>query len=133
MGLRFFFFKYIGETAKSAYERGANHLYDRKSLDTGSHMLKHSVESHDGVDPETVTFHMRVIKYHKSSFERQINEAVTIQQNKKFNILNSKSEYNRSSIPRLGVKMGYKHFKTRQEHDDEIRSEEDKQTEERSG
>ena len=36
-------YKYIGETAKSAYERGANHLYDRKNLDLESHMLKHAL------------------------------------------------------------------------------------------
>jgi hypothetical protein len=61
-------YKYIGETAKSAFERGANHLYDRKNLDLGSHMLKHSIEHHEGVDPEDVTFHMKVLKYHRSSF-----------------------------------------------------------------
>ena len=124
-------YKYIGESAKSAFERGANHLYDRKNLDLGSHMLKHSVECHEGIDPETVRFHMRVLKYHKSSFERQIDEAVKIQNNRQFNILNSKSEYNRSSIPRLGVKMGHKEYKTRQEFDDEARNDGDKLTEEK--
>ena len=120
-------FKYIGETAKSAFERGENHLYDRKNLDLGSHMLKHSIEHHGGADPNDVTFHMKVLKFHKSSFERQIDEAVKIQQNnKKCNILNSKSEFNRSSIPRLGVRMGFKNYKTRQEHEDEVRIEEDK-------
>ena len=81
-------YKYIGETAKSAYERGENHLYDRKSLDLGSHMLKHAIDCHPGVDPETVDFHMRVMKYHKSSFERQIDEAVKIQYSRQHNILN---------------------------------------------
>ena len=47
-------YKYIGETAKSAFERGKNHQYDRKNLDLGSHMLKHSIENHEGVDPENV-------------------------------------------------------------------------------
>ena len=83
-------FKYIGESAKSAFERGANHLYDRKNLDMGSHMLKHSIECHEGTDPEKVRFHMKILKYHKSSFERQIDEAVKIQNNRQFNILNSK-------------------------------------------
>ena len=124
-------YKYIGETAKSAFELGANHSYDRKNLDLGSHMLKHSIEHHEGADPEDVTFHMKVLKYHKSSFERQIDEAVKIQHNRQHNILNSKSEYNRSSIPRLGVKMGFKNFKTRHEHDDEARSDEDKKIEEK--
>ena len=54
-------FKYIGETAKSAYERGANHLYDRKNLDLGSHMLKHALEHHGDEDPNDVKFHMKVL------------------------------------------------------------------------
>jgi hypothetical protein len=106
-------YKYIVETAKSAFERGANHLYDRKNLDLGSHKLKHSIEHHEGNSPEDVTFHMKVLKYHRSSFERQIDEAVKIQHNRKYNILNSKSEYNRSSIPRLGFKMGFKNYKNK--------------------
>ena len=75
---------------------------------------------------------MRVLKYHKSSFERQLDEAVKIQNNRQFNLLNSKSEYNRSSIPRLGVKMGFKAYKTRQEFEDEAKSDDgEKQTEEK--
>ena len=125
-------FQYIGESARSAYERGANHLYDRKRLDLGSHMLKHAVQCHGDEDPETVKFHMRVLQYHKSSFERQIDEAVKIQTNRQNNILNSKSEYIRSSIPRLGVKMGYKVFKTRKEYEcDEQREEDERKTEEK--
>ena len=91
-------YKYIGETAKSAYERGANHLYDRKNLDLGSHMLKHALAHHRDQDPNLVKFHMKVLSYHKSYFERQINEAVKIQYNRENHILNSKAEYNRSSI-----------------------------------
>ena len=69
-------YKYIGETAKSAYERGANHLYDRKNLDLGSHMLKYALEHHREEDPNQVKFHMKVLSYHTSSSERKINEAV---------------------------------------------------------
>ena len=38
--------KYTRETAKSAFEQGANHIYDRKNFDLGSHMLKHAIECH---------------------------------------------------------------------------------------
>ena len=62
-------FKYIGESAKSAFERGLNHLNDRKSLDLGSHMLKHAVACHEGEDPQEVDFHMGVLAYHKSAFK----------------------------------------------------------------
>ena len=124
-------YKYIGETAKSAYERGANHLYDRKNLDLGSHMLKHALEHHREEDPNEVKFHMKVLSYHKSSFERQINEAVKIQYNRENHILNSKAEYNRSSIPRLGVKMGGKSYKNKQDHADGDREEIEREIEEK--
>ena len=124
-------YKYIGETAKSAHERGANHLYDRKNLDLGSHMLKHAVECHEDKQPEKVEFHMKVLAFHKSSFERQIDEAVKIQYNRENNILNSKSEYNRSSIPRLGVKLGSKAYKSRQEHEESELNDRERNTEEK--
>ena len=44
-------YNYIGETVKSAYARGANHIYERKNLDLGSHMLKHALECHRDKDP----------------------------------------------------------------------------------
>ena len=38
--------KYIGETKKSGYERGKDHMRQLKSLDERSHLLKHLVEKH---------------------------------------------------------------------------------------
>jgi hypothetical protein len=86
-------------------------------------MLKHALEHHRDDDPNVVKFHMKVLSYHKSSFERQIDEAVKIQYNRENNILNSKSEYNRSSMPRLGVKKGNKNYRNKQDHADWDRDE----------
>ena len=74
---------------------------------------------------------MKVLAFHKSSFECQIDEALKIQYNRENNILNSKSEYNGSSIPRLGVKLCSKAYTTRQEHEEEEMSEREKSTEEK--
>ena len=106
-------------------------MNDRKNLHLGSHMLKHAIECHENDDPESIEFHMKILSFHKSSFERQIQEAVQIQHNRKCNLLNSKSEYNRSSIPRMGVKIGDMVFKRRQEHVDEKKSEDEKWIEEK--
>ena len=54
---------------------------------------------------------MRVLKYPKSAYERQIYESVQIQANRNQNILNGKSEFNRCSLPRIGLKLGDKEFK----------------------
>ena len=37
-------YKYIGETSKSCFERGSEHLRDANSLKKGSHILKHIIE-----------------------------------------------------------------------------------------
>ena len=53
------------------------------------------------------------LKISKSSFERQVNESVSIQSIRMGNyLLNSKSEYNRSAVPRLALKMGSRNVGT---------------------
>ena len=113
-------FTYVGETAKSAHERGGEHLYDMKNLSMASHMLKHVVDKHEGEQFEQVDFRMKILKFHRSSFERQINEAVTIQAIRVTNtLLNSRSEYNRSAVPRLALKLGSRACGEEKRRDDE--------------
>ena len=77
-------------------------------------MLKHAIIDHPGEDMSVVKFGMKIVRYCQTSFERQILESVLIQSERKHhNILNSRSEYNRCSLPRLTTKMGedsYKEF-----------------------
>ena len=76
-------------------------------------MDKHRDENWDEIE-----MRMKILKTHKSPFERQIYEAVMIQEYRNHFLLNSKSEYNRAALPRLGLKMGDKEFK---KMDDETR------------
>ena len=100
-------YKYVGETGRSAYERGWEHLNDLAQLRTSSHMLKHCIGVHENSDMGDIKFGMKVIQYSKSSFERQIRESVQIQAERKdHHLLNSRSEYNRCSVPRLSAQMG---------------------------
>ena len=41
---------YIGESSRSAYERGFEHLNNYTSLSTKSQMLKHAVEDHSEIE-----------------------------------------------------------------------------------
>ena len=101
--------KYVGESCRSSYERGSEHWNDAMNLNEGSHMLKHHLQCHEGESLDKIDFSMRVIRYHKTPFARQIHEAVAIQQNRlSHNILNSRSEFNRCAIPRLSLKIGDK-------------------------
>ena len=98
---------YYGESSRTAYERGVEHMDDYQKEKEDSHMWKHSVTDH-GVDKK-VTFRMKVIKTHRSALQRQVHEAVLIEINsRKENILNSKGEYSRCKLPRLAVMYGDK-------------------------
>ena len=94
--------KYIGETSRSGYDRGYEHLDKLASLSSDSHMLKHMVDKHQGEDLSSVKWGMFIIKFLRTAFERQILEAVTIQQeSENHDILNSRSEWNQVALPRL--------------------------------
>ena len=120
-------FKYIGETGKSCYERGYQHLSDMQQLKPSSHLLKHLLNWYEGEDFEKIEFGMRIRSTAKSAFERQVTESVLIQQESQDHIiLNSKSEYNRCALPRLTTKLGEKEFEEmKKEEDEEKRKEED--------
>ena len=104
-------FKYVGETARSVYERSREHLSDIEQLKPCSHLLKHLLDQHEGENYDDIIFNLKVIQYCKSSFERQVLESVIIQQERHHNLLNSKAEFNRSAVPRLATKIGESQYK----------------------
>ena len=70
---------YVGETSRSAYERGFEHLDKLASLSSNSMMLRHMLDLHEGEDMAKVKWGMKVLEYKRTAFERQIKEAVLIQ------------------------------------------------------
>ena len=91
-----------------------------KNFSINSHMLKHAVDMHEGEDTGLIDFRMKILKFHRSSFERQISEAVAIQYTREGNsLLNSRSEYNRRAVPRLAPKMGSKNYSKNQKEGEE--------------
>ena len=90
---------YVGETARSTYERAFEHLSDMRQLKIKSHMLRHMVEMHEGEKREDVQFGVRILRQAKTAFERQIMESVLIQEMRGHHLMNLKSEYNRCAIP----------------------------------
>ena len=73
-----FRFKYIGETNRSAYERGKEHLRDLKDMNEGSHFLKHYLRHHRNIKLEEMKVGMRIRAQYRSDLERQIGEAISI-------------------------------------------------------
>ena len=95
---------YVGESSRTIRERAKEHWSayrgSQKSKD-GSHIYKHQELYHRGEEP---TFYMRTVQFYKSALSRQTAEAVRIaRRGGSGSVLNSKSEYNRSFIPRLTV------------------------------
>ena len=118
-------FKYMGETSKSCYERGWQHLSDATQLKPSSHILKHYLDNLDE-ELEDIKFGMRIRSTARNAFERQVAESVLIQQeSNNHNILNSKSEYNRCALPRLTTKLGEKFEKWKKEELEDKKKEED--------
>ena len=104
-------FKYVGETARSVFERAREHKNDIEQLKPCSHMLKHLLDQHEGENFGEIVFNLKVVRYCKSSWERQISESVVIQQERHHHLLNSKAEFNRSAVPRLATKIGESQYK----------------------
>lgn len=68
-------------------------------------MWKHHTSKHR--EEEEISFSMKIIKQHRSSFSRQMHDAVLIEMmdSEAVDILNSKGGFNRCSIPRLSVML----------------------------
>ena len=101
-------YSYIGETSRSAFERGLEHLKDLEYRRTKSHYLRHAVECHPGVSPESLDFRMKILSSHRSAFERQIREAVMIEMNNGPHLMNRKLEYSRCALPKMTIRFGNK-------------------------
>ena len=89
-------------------------------------MLRHMLEVHEDEERSEIKFGMKVLRYTRSSFERQILESVLIQGSRSHHILNSRAEYNRCPIPRLVTKLGEKEMKKWREEDKEMQATKEK-------
>ena len=97
---------YVGETAKSLYERGKEHWYSYRTKAEDSHILKHHLLHHGGEgEPH---FHLRPVKYFRTALTRQIHEAVRIGRWGEDVVMNSKGECNLCKISRLTLGEEFK-------------------------
>ena len=90
--------KYVGETSRSAYTRGKEHLRDMDSGSTQSVLERHSKEKHHGLVPD---FKMNVTGvYGNDAMMRQISESIRI---RKDGEMNNKKEWNCFNLPRAVI------------------------------
>ena len=91
-------YHYIGESSRSTYERGCEHKKDLEHRRTKSHLLRHCEEVHTEKNPDDIIFCMRQLSSHRTAFERQVREAVLIDEYSGPNLMNSKLEYMRCAF-----------------------------------
>ena len=93
--------KYIGETSRSAFTRGKEHLRALEQREQSSVMWRHSCEKHDG---NVQGFTMNVTgMFQSDSMLRQISESIQINKVQQDQLINTKSEWSYFRIPRAVV------------------------------
>ena len=97
--------EYVGETARTCYERGDQHLRDLIGKVTGKPLWEHAREEHRG-EVRREWYKMTLVKKHQTALQRQIREALSIEGSAADVVLNKKCEWNGSRIPRLRVEVG---------------------------
>ena len=100
---------YIGETSRSTYRRGSEHLRDLLNSSEKSHMHQHIVGTHPELIGQLTTakevagvFSMKPVRKHMNSLSRQLHEAIKIIRAGD-STLNNKEEYSRCYIPTLST------------------------------
>ena len=95
--------EYWGETGRDCYSRGGEHLKGCREQSEENPLWKHLWESHKGRGDEIFTMSME--KSFTKPLARQIREGVEIEMCRG-TLLNSKSEWNNSRIPRIVIEEG---------------------------
>merc|ERR1712002_900867 len=90
--------EYIGETSRSTYERSIEHQRALRNKDQKSPLYKHMEECHPGKEPNLL---MTILRLHRKALSRQIHEALLISKSKAEILLNNKSKWSKSRIPRI--------------------------------
>ena len=91
---------YVGESARSLFERSCEHWQATSQKKEESHMHQHMVEEHSK-EMDKPEFRFKVVKTFKSALDRQVAEAIRIEM--RGNVLNRRGEFNRCSLTRLGI------------------------------
>ena len=96
---------YIGETSRTAFQSGLQHLYAlrKPKAHRDNALCKHIIECHQGDKAKDIKFKVDIVKSFKSPFERQIWEGVEIHGCERDIIMNSKQDHYQPVVGRMIV------------------------------
>ena len=104
---------YLGETARSLWDRTGEHLTALRDRKPESAFWKHQVNVHGGLGEPKFT--IKVLGKYKTAAERQVREALLINNNRFDYLLNSKAEYGSNAVARQIVSYGDKILEEKKE------------------
>ena len=81
---------YIGETARTAFERSQEHEKMMRNMDNESPMVEHQVEKHPGLP---INMSMKVIRKVQRTLDRKVLEGNLIAENDVGTLMNRKGEW----------------------------------------
>ena len=91
---------YYGESARTSFDRGSEHLSALEKMDKESPLVEHHTDDHSGQDP---WFEMKVKSVHDKPLHRQCEEAHLIENFSGQKIMNRKGEWGQNLPPRLTI------------------------------
>ena len=94
---------YFGESGQNGYSRGRKHLQDFKSGMTSHCMTIHMKVHHPNLPRSASYFKMIPVKSFRSPLERQVSEALSINNAEVDLVMNSGSEWRCGRLPRAAV------------------------------
>ena len=96
---------YIGESSRSAYQRGLQHMYALKNPRNHANnaFCKHILEYHRGESHKDINFKVDVVKTFKRPMDRQIWEGVEIHGAKRDILMNSKLDHYQPAVGRIVI------------------------------
>ena len=97
--------EYWGETGRDGYVRGGEHLKGCSEKNDENALWKHLEGTHRGENKGNEIFSMKIERGFKKALAHQISEGVAIEMSEG-ELLNSKSEWNNSRIPRIIIEEG---------------------------
>ena len=96
---------YYGESARTPFLRGREHLRGQAKGLEENPMAKHDSVHHPDLRG---SYSMKVLRRHKAPLGHQVQEAVEIEHSKAQVLLNRKGEFNGARVPRVTIEVGGK-------------------------